>query len=294
MSEPRLRIAIQRKGRLADDSMDLLRRMGLKFRRGGDDLLVRIEEHPIDVLLARDDDIGHFIADGACDLGIVGLNVLAEDGLDAPDSGVEVVAKLGFSRCALKIAVPESQEYAGASQLRGARIATSYPRLLRRFLDDKGVSATLVEMSGSVEVAPRLHIAQAVCDLVSTGATLEANGLKAVETVFESEAVLVSATRSLPAKLTAARDRFMRRLDGVIATRGTKYIMLNAPKDALPEITKLLPGAGSPTIVPLASENGSVAVHAVCQESVFWETLEELKAAGASAILVLPIEKMML
>jgi ATP phosphoribosyltransferase len=294
MPEQRLRIALQKKGRLSDSSLALLARTGLKVRRGRDDLLLRVENLPIDLLMVRDDDIGRFVADGICDLGFVGLNVLAEDGLDLPGSGVEVITRLGFGRCALKIAVPESQTYGSAGQLEETRIATSYPRLLKRFLDDKGVNATIVEMSGSVEVAPRLHVAQAICDLVSTGATLEANGLKAVETVFESEAVLVRTTRPIMGDLKGVCDKFLRRLDGVVATEGTKYIMLNAPRSALTAITDLLPGAGAPTIVPLAGQDDAVAVHAVCQESVFWETLEKLKAAGASAILVLPIEKMML
>jgi ATP phosphoribosyltransferase len=290
----RLRIAIQSKGRMAEGSLALLDRTGLKFRRGRDDLLMRVEDLPIDVLLVRDDDIAHFVADGVCELGFVGLNTLAEDGLDRPDSGVEVVTALGFGRCALKIAVPDTFHYERIADLDGSRIATSYPNLLHRFLEERGVRASIVEMSGSVEVAPRLHVAQAICDLVSTGATLEANGLKAVETVLESEVVLVRSTRSLPEDLAAVRDRFLRRLEGVVSTKGAKYIMLNAPKAALPAITELLPGAGSPTIMPLAGKSDAVAVHAVCQESVFWETLEKLKAAGASAILVLPIEKMML
>lgn len=294
MTAQRLRIAIQSKGRLSDGSLALLERTGLKFRRGRDNLLMRVEDMPIDVLFVRDDDIAHFVADGACELGFVGLDTLSEDGLDQPGRGVDIVRPLSFGHCALKIAVPNGMAYAGAGDLAGARIATSFPNLLKRFLDANGVAATVVEMSGSVEVAPRLHVAQAICDLVSTGATLEANGLKAVETVFESEVVLVRATRELDPDVAAVRDRFLRRIDGVVATKGAKYIMLNAPKDALPAITELLPGAGSPTIMPLAGRSDAVAVHAVCQESVFWETLERLKAAGASAILVLPIEKMML
>jgi ATP phosphoribosyltransferase len=242
----------------------------------------------------RDDDIGKFVAEGVCDLGFVGRNVLAEGGLDEPGRGIEVVTALGFGRCSLKIAVPESQSFRGPGDLGGKKIATSYPRLLKRYLDREGVAAEIVEMSGSVEVAPRLHIASAICDLVSTGATLEANGLKAVSTVFESEAVLARSTRKLDPIPQDACDRFLKRLDGVVSTKGAKYIMMNAPRSALPQITRLLPGAGSPTIMPLAGKDDAVAVHAVCQESVFWETLEKLKAAGASAILVLPIEKMML
>jgi ATP phosphoribosyltransferase len=293
-STSRLRIAIQSKGRMSEGSLQLLDRTGLKFRRGRDDLLMRGEDMPVDVLLVRDDDIAHFVADGVCELGVVGLDTLTEDGLDAPGKGLEIVMALGFGRCALKIAVPSTFSYNAPVDLSGMRIATSFPQLLRRFLDRERVPAAIVEMSGSVEVAPRLHLAQAICDLVSTGATLEANGLKAVETVFESEVVLVRSTRPLPSDLATVRDRFLKRLEGVVATKGAKYIMLNAPKSALDAITELLPGAGAPTIMPLAGRNDAVAVHAVCQESVFWETLERLKAAGASAILVLPIEKMML
>lgn len=287
----RLRVAVQRKGRLADASASLLERAGVRLRRAGPDaLLQRAENLPIDVLRVRDDDIAPFVAEGVCDLGFVGLNVLAERGLA---ERVEIVARLGFGRCALKIAVPEGVQWRGVDQLEGARIATSHPELLRDFLKRQGVGATAVEMHGSVELAPRLGIASAICDLVSTGATLEANGLKPVETVFESEACLVRSTSAPADGLAEVRDRFLRRIEGVIATDGAKYIMLNAPRSALPAITDLLPGAGAPTVVPLAGETEAVAVHAVCQESVFWETLERLKAAGASAILVMPIEKMM-
>lgn len=289
MTPGRLRIAVQKKGRLAEGSDALLSRAGLKLRHARPDaLLQRAENLPIDILRVRDDDIGPFVADGVCDLGFVGLNVLAENDLE---DRVEIVQRLGFGRCALKIAVPETVDYRGVRQLQGERIATSHPRLLQSFLDKNDVAATVIEMNGSVELAPRLGIASAICDLVSTGATLEANGLKAVDTVFESEAALVRSRQAPADGLGEVRDRLLRRIEGVIATDGAKYIMLNATRDALPAITALLPGAGAPTVVPLADDG--VAVHAVCQESVFWETLEKLKAAGASAILVMPIEKMM-
>jgi ATP phosphoribosyltransferase len=292
MSEQRLRIAIQKSGRLADKSLELLESAGLRVLKGANELLYRIENAPIDVLRVRDDDIPTFVADGVAALGIVGFNVLEERNGDAAHTPIEVM-RLGFGRCALKIAAPEGFAYDGPHALDGVRIATSYPRILRKFLDQNGVGAEIVTMRGAVEVAPRLKLAQAICDLVSTGATLEANGLAAVETVLESEAVLIRAPGSLTPDLAPIRDSFIARVRGVTASRGAKYVMMNAPRAALPQISAILPGADAPTVTPLAGRDDAVAVHAVCQESVFWETLERLKAAGASAILVLPIEKMM-
>ncbi|MBL8530344.1 MAG: ATP phosphoribosyltransferase [Hyphomonadaceae bacterium] len=288
----RLRIALQKSGRLADKSLELVESAGLRVVKGANELLYRIENAPIDVLRVRDDDIPTFVADGVADFGIVGLNVLAErssEGERAP----EEVMRLGFGRCALKIAAPESFRYEGPHSLDGVRIATSYPGVLRRFLDEHGVGAEIVKMRGAVEVAPRLKLSQVVCDLVSTGATLEANGLAAVETVLESEAVLIRGRRALDPELQRNAESFVDRVGGVVASRGAKYVMMNAPRSALPQISAILPGAGAPTVTPLAGRDDAVAVHAVCQESVFWETLERLKGAGASAILVLPIEKMM-
>jgi ATP phosphoribosyltransferase len=201
--------------------------------------------------------------------------------------------RLGFGRCTLKIAKPANFAYDGPFSLDGVRIATSYPHILTRFLDARGVKAEVVHMHGAVEVAPRLGLAQVVCDLVSTGATLEANGLSAVETVMASEAVLIRSPKPLSETLAAVADTFAERVRGVTASRGAKYVMMNAPRARLAEITAILPGAGAPTVTPLAGNDDAVAVHAVCQESVFWETLEQLKSAGASAILVLNIEKMM-
>ena len=200
---------------------------------------------------------------------------------------------LGFGRCTLKLAVPPTLDYAGPGSLDGKRIATSYPRILRRYLDEQGVSADIVVMRGAVEVAPRLKLASAICDLVSTGATLEANGLNAKETVFESQAVLIRSPSGPEPELAHLLESIVERMSGVVSSQGAKYVMLNAPRSALDQITAILPGAGSPTVMPLMGRDDAVAVHAVCQEAVFWETLEKLKAAGASAILVLPIEKMM-
>ncbi|HEX8482255.1 MAG TPA: ATP phosphoribosyltransferase [Allosphingosinicella sp.] len=294
VDETRLHIAIQKSGRLSDYSLGLLRDSGLRIQSSRNALAARVENFPADLMLVRDDDIPTFVSDGACEFGIVGENVLQEFALGEAEPRVETVAPLGFGRCTLKLAAPESTAYEGPRSLEGARIATTYPRIVRRFLDQKGVSATVVKMNGAVELAPRLQIASFICDLVSTGATLEANGLRAVETVFDSEAVLIRTRKPLSdAKLEQAA-RLLSRIEGVLATKESKYIMLNAPGEALREITALLPGAEAPTILPLHGRAGYFAVHAVCQESVFWETLQKLKAAGASAILVLPIEKMML
>ncbi len=289
----RLHIAVQKSGRLSDQSRDLLKGAGLKLQGGKNALTARAENFPLDLMFVRDDDIPTFVADGVCELGICGQNVLEEYALAHDGPRFETVATLGFGRCTLKIAAPENFAYS-TDALAGKRIATSYPRLLARFLAEKGIAAEIVTMKGAVELAPRLGIANFVCDLVSTGATLEANGLAAVETVFASEAVLVRTLRPVAPDLAERATALMMRINGVIATQESKYIVLNAPKAALIEIARILPGAEAPTVVPLAGRPGHYAVQAVCQESVFWETLEKLKAAGASAILVMPIEKMML
>ncbi len=204
-----------------------------------------------------------------------------------------IVMRLGFGGCTLKIAVPNDVDYTGPQWLSGKRIATSYPNVLSAWLKAHDISAEIVEMRGAVEVAPRMKIAAAICDLVSTGATLEANGMKATDLVLKSEAVLIKAPHAPPSELEHIFDMVIRRFDGVTASTGAKYVMLNAPKAHLDEITRLIPGADSPTIMQLAGRDDMVGVHAVCQENVFWETLDKLKHAGASAILVLPIEKMM-
>lgn len=287
----RLRIAVQKSGRLAERSLDLVRDAGLRVIKGNNDLLYRVENYPIDLLRVRDDDIPTFVADGVCDLGIVGENVLEEARNGGPVA--EVVMPLGFGRCTLKIAAPPTLDYAGPASLEGRRIATSYPRILRRWLEREGVAAEVVTMRGAVEVAPRLRLAAAICDLVSTGATLEANGLAPRETVLDSQAVLIRSPVAPEPALAPLLDSVVERMAGVVASQGAKYVMLNAPRAALDQITAILPGAESPTVLPLSGRDDAVAVHAVCQEAVFWETLEKLKAVGASAILVLPIEKMM-
>ena len=287
----RLRIAVQKSGRLADRSLDLVRDAGLRVVKGANDLLYKVENYPIDLLRVRDDDIPTFVADGVCDLGIVGENVL-EEGKNG-GANASVIMPLGFGKCTLKLACPPTLDYAGPTSLEGLRIATSYPKILRRYLDERGIRAETVVMRGAVEVAPRLKLAAAICDLVSTGATLEANGLVAKETVFESQAVLIRSPVAPEPGLQHLLDSIIERMAGVVSSQGAKYVMLNAPRSALDEITAILPGAGAPTVMPLMGRDDAVAVHAVCQEAVFWETLEKLKRAGASSILVLPIEKMM-
>ena len=286
----RLRIAVQKSGRLAERSLDLMRDAGLRVVKGANELLYRVENYPIDLLRVRDDDIPTLVRDGVADLGVVGLNVLEEKADGKPP---EVVMALGFGRCDLKIATPDGFDWEGPGSLAGLRIATSYPRVLARWLADEGITAEIVELRGAVEVAPRLKLSHAICDLVSTGATLESNGLTATATVLKSEAVLIRAPKPPEGPLAHLADSVVDRFKGVTASQGAKYVMMNAPRTALAKISEILPGADAPTVTPLAGRDDHVAVHAVCQESVFWETLERLKAAGASAILVMPIEKMM-
>jgi ATP phosphoribosyltransferase len=291
----RLHLAVQKSGRLSDASRQLLKDAGLRIGlTGKNQLAARAENFPLDLMLVRDDDIPTFVADGVCELGIVGENVLEEYCLGHDARRLDVVTRLGFGRCSLRLAAPDSIGAFDLAMLKGERIATSYPNILRRFLDSRDLDAEVVTMRGAVELAPRLGIARFICDLVSTGATLEANGLVPVADVFDSEAVLVRTRRPVDAAHADKVEALRTRIDGVIATAESKYIVLNAPEAALPAICEILPGAEAPTVVPLVGRPGHVAVQAVCQESVFWETLERLKAAGASAILVMPIEKMMM
>ena len=290
----RLHIALQKSGRLSEASRELLRDAGFRIQSGKNSLTARVENFPAELMFVRDDDIPTFVSDGVCECGIVGQNVLEEFAAGQAELGYQVIAELGFGQCSLRIAAPEAAVYEGPTSLAGQRIATSYPGILGRYLRENGIEATIVTMNGAVELAPRLQIASFICDLVSTGATLEANGLKALDTVLDSQAVLIRTRKPLDAGREGIADQLVTRIDGVLATKESKYIMLNATSESLRAITALLPGAEAPTIVPLHGRPGHFAVHAVCQESVFWETLQKLKAAGASAILVVPIEKMML
>lgn len=290
MTVQRMRVAVQKNGRLGDKSLELIEAAGFRLVKGVNELLYKVENAPVDLLRVRDDDIATFVADGVADFGIVGWNVL-EERIDG-ERPIEVMP-LGFGRCELRIAVPSDFKYAGPESLQGKRIATSYPAILRRYLKQRDIDCGIVTMRGAVEVAPRLKLAHAICDLVSTGATLESNGLVSVDTVMESEAILIRSRALRDDDLKSLGDSLITRIAGVCASRGAKYVMMNAPRARLGEISQLLPGADAPTVTPLVGRDDVVAVHAVCQESVFWETLERLKAAGASALLVLPIEKMM-
>jgi ATP phosphoribosyltransferase len=297
MDELRLKLAVQKSGRLTDPSLDLLSRCGLKLSRGKDQLVGYGENMPLDVLFVRDDDIPDLVQEDVCDLGLVGLNVLEEKRLELSSRGqdprFQTLRMLDFGRCRLSLAVPEGFPWEGPASLRGRRIATTFPFVLERYLRKRDIQAEVVTLSGAVEIAPRLGRADLICDLVSTGSTLQANHLKEVEIVLESHAVLIRT----PVKLAPERDewveRLLMRIDGVQQVRESKYIMLHAPREALAEIRRLLPGSESPTIIPLEGCPDRVAVHAVCRENVFWETLESLKKVGASALLVLPVEKML-
>ncbi|HEY4368588.1 MAG TPA: ATP phosphoribosyltransferase [Steroidobacteraceae bacterium] len=293
----RLKVALQKSGRLTDNSLDLLVRCGLKYSRGKDQLMCYGENMPLDVLLVRDDDIPDLVQQDVCDLGIVGLNVIEEKRLAFEAQGVtplfEQLMVLDFGRCRMSIAVPDGTEYKDVNSLRGKRIATTYPNILARYLRNNDVQADVVTLSGAVEIAPRLGRADFICDLVSTGSTLIANHLWEAETILESQAAIISTPVPVSVEKQEWIHRLSMRIDGVQQVKESKYIMLHAPRDKLAEIKKLLPGSESPTIVPLDGRSDRVAVHAVCRENVFWETLESLKSAGASSILVLPVEKML-
>ncbi len=293
----RLKLAVQKSGRLTDPSVDLLVRCGLKLSRGKDQLIGYGENMPLDLLFVRDDDIPDLVQEDVSDLGLVGLNVIEEKRLELAARGTAarftVLRSLDFGRCRLSIAVPDGASFDGPGSLQGKRIATTYPYLLARYLAERSIQAEIVTLSGAVEIAPRLGRADAICDLVSTGSTLVANRLHEVETVLESHAVLIRTPIALPAIKDEWVERLLMRIDGVQQVKESKYIMLHAPRAALAEIRRLLPGSESPTIIPLEGHPDKVAIHAVCRENVFWETLESLKKAGASALLVLPVEKML-
>ncbi|WHF37461.1 ATP phosphoribosyltransferase [Aeromonas salmonicida] len=297
METQRLRIAMQKSGRLSQDSQALFKSCGLKINLREQRLIAHVENMPIDILRVRDDDIPGLVMEGVVDLGIIGENVLEEAQLIRASQGlpaqVKTLKQLDFGGCRLSLAVPDDVAYTGPESLAGKRIATSYPGLLKRFFDEKGLNFKSVMLGGSVEVAPRAGLADAICDLVSTGATLEANGLKEVEVIYRSKAVLVQTPNPLNEAKQKLIDKLLPRIQGMQQARESKYIMLHAPKDKLDAITDLLPGAERPTIMQLAGDTNQVALHVVSSETLFWETMEQLKALGASSILVLPIEKMM-
>ncbi|HIF9448329.1 TPA: ATP phosphoribosyltransferase [Photobacterium damselae] len=297
MQTPRLRIAIQKKGRLSKECQNLLKQCGVKFNMVGERLVVHAENMPIDLLLVRDDDIPGLIMDGVVDLGVIGENELEEVGLERiarnEPADYKKLRRLDFGGCRLSIAIDKDAKYSAPQDLQGKRIATTYPQLVKRYMDERGVKFSTCMLNGSVEVAPRAGLADAICDLVSTGATLEANGLKEVEVILRSKAALIQAQIPMSAEKQALIDRLLTRMQGVIQAKESKYIMLHAPTDRLDQIKQLLPGAEDPTVMPLSQDRTKVAIHLVSSENLFWETMEQLKELGASSILVLPIEKMM-
>ena len=297
LDKARLRIAMQKSGRLSDESRALLARCGIQINLNQQRLIAYAENMPIDILRVRDDDIPGLVMDGVVDLGIIGENVLEEELLKRRSQGENpsylTLRRLDFGGCRLSLATPVDFDYQGVECLNNTRIATSYPNLLKRYLDQKDIKFKSCLLNGSVEVAPRAGLADSICDLVSTGATLEANGLKEVEVIYRSKACLIQRDGEMEADKQALIDRLLTRIQGVIQARESKYIMLHAPSDCLEDVIALLPGAERPTILPLAGDQNRVAMHMVSSETLFWETMEKLKALGASSILVLPIEKMM-
>jgi ATP phosphoribosyltransferase len=282
-----LKIAVQKKGRLYDGSMALLKECGIDVSNGNNQLRVQAANFPLEVFFLRDDDIPEYVQDAVADIGFVGENVVAEK-----NKAVVSVEKLGFGKCRLSIAIPKSGAIKSLNDLTGKKIATSYPLVLSNYLREKNINATIQEISGSVEIAPRIGLADAICDLVSSGSTLFSNELDELETVLKSEAVLIS-NKNLSAGKQKLLDKLLFRIRAVKKAKNNKYVLLNAPNDKLEAICKLLPGMKSPTVLPLA-EKGWSSVHSVISESDFWEVIESLKANGAQGILIVPIEKMII
>lgn len=282
-----LRIAVQSKGRLYDETMLLLEEAGIKLNRGKRILLLSAKGFPVEVLFLRDDDIPQSVANGVADIGIVGENEYVEKGQEA-----KLVKRLGFSKCRLSLAIPKDEDYQGVQWFEGKTIATSYPEILKSYLKEKRVKADLHVISGSVEIAPGIGLADAIFDIVSSGSTLVSNQLKEVEVIMKSEALLI-ANNNLSEEKQSILDELLFRFESIQEAEGKKYVLLNAPKDKVKEITEVLPGMKSPTITPLADENW-VSVQSVIAEKHFWEIIGKLKSLGAEGILVIPIEKMIL
>ena len=282
-----LKIAIQKSGRLSESSLKLLKECGIEFDNGLNKLKAEAYNFPLEVFFLRDDDIPQYVEDGVADIGIVGENVLLEKNKD-----VKTVERLGFGKCRLSIAVPKDKKYKSVKDLQGMRIATSYATILSKYLKKNKIKAEIHEISGSVEIAPGIGLADAICDLVSSGSTLFTNGLKEVEVILKSEAALI-ATKNLSSDKLDILEKLLFRVNALRAAKNNKYILLNAPNEKLATICKILPGMKSPTILPLV-EKGWSSVHSVVQEDKFWEIIEKLKANGAQGILVVPIEKMIL
>lgn len=282
-----IRIAVQKSGRLSDDSLSLIKECGIKFYNGTGKLKSTSTNFPIEFLFLRDDDIPGYVADGVADLGIVGKNELVEK-----DKDVLTLKKLGFSKCRLSLAIPKGEEYHGISYFQGKNVATSYPKILGDYLKTQNIQAEIHEISGSVEIAPSIGLAEGIFDIVSSGSTLMMNGLKEVEEVFKSEAVLIG-NNNLADWKKVILDKLLFRMNAVQTGKSNKYVLMNAPNESIQRITELIPGMRSPTILPLAQPGWS-SIHSVLSEDLFWENIEELRAAGAEGILVVPIEKMVI
>ncbi|OSZ80131.1 ATP phosphoribosyltransferase [Chitinophagaceae bacterium IBVUCB2] len=282
-----LRIAVQKSGRLYEGSMKLLKECGIEISNGNNQLRVTAANFPVEVFFLRDDDIPEYVQDAVADIGFVGENVVTES-----DKQTDIIEKLGFGKCRLSIAVPKNGKLQSVSDLNGKKIATSYPFILSTFLKERNITASIHEISGSVEIAPKIGLADAICDLVSSGSTLFTNELKEIEVILSSEAVLIS-NKELSGNKKIILESLLFRIRSVKKARNNKYVLLNAPNDKLDMICSLLPGMKSPTILPLA-EAGWSSVHSVINESDFWNMIEKLKAAGAQGILIIPIEKMII
>ncbi|PIV33202.1 MAG: ATP phosphoribosyltransferase [Lysobacterales bacterium CG02_land_8_20_14_3_00_62_12] len=293
----RLRIAVQKSGRLSEASQSLLQQCGLDFRQSRDKLFCFGETHPVDLLLVRDDDIPGLIADGVCDLGFVGLNVLEEQQLEqiaqAGSSRLHSLRRLGYGGCRLSIALPQEEVFAGPESLRGRRIATSYPRLLARYLSDQRVTAEIVVLSGSVEIAPRLGSADVICDLVSSGATLVANQLKEAVAILQSEAVLAAATTVFLDARQPMLELLLRRLDGVLAVRETRLLLLRSARSQLAQVQAALPTAALTTVLGIDDQADSVALQVLVSGGFGWADLEAIQHAGATQLVVLPVARML-
>ena len=281
----KIRIAIQKSGRLNEESLQILKNCGVSIDNGKDQLKASARNFPMEVFYLRNGDIPQYLRDGVVDIAIIGENVLIEKGGD-----IDIVEKLGFSRCRVSLAVPKSVKYNSVLDFQGKRIATSYPNTVREYLKEKGVEADLHIINGSVEIAPNIGLADAICDIVSSGSTLFKNNLKEVEVMLKSEAVL-AVSKKITSEKRAILSKLQFRIKSVLQARQSKYVLLNAPNDRLDDILRLLPGMRSPTVLPLA-EVGWSSVHTVINKDKFWEVIDELKQAGAEGILVCPIEKM--
>ncbi len=283
----KLKIAIQKSGRLSEKSLEIIREAGIRLTNGKRDLLAQSSSFPIEILYLRDDDIPQYVKDGVADIGFVGEDVYREGGKE-----LDIALRLGFSKCRLSMAIPKSEDYVGKEWFNGKKIATSFPNMLREYLNQNKISAEIHVISGSVEIAPGIGLADSICDLVSSGSTLISNGLKEVEVLMRSEAVVI-ANPNISSDKQSILNEFIFRLKAVLAARDNKYILLNAPNSNLDKICDILPGMKSPTVLPLAEEGWS-SVHSVVNEKTFWEVIGQLKDAGAQGILVIPIEKMIL